>query len=234
MMRDSFGARLRAQRERKRIDLSVIAERTKIRASVFASLERDDPSGWPSGIYRRAFVRAYAEAIGLDPEAIVREFVERFPDPKDDTQPAAQTSLAAAEPADEFSSGPLRLMLADSDPGFLTRRFQLLAGGRERMLVAVCDVAVVAAVALAVWLAAGVFWRPFTIATLCYYFAGAVMCGSSPAAWLVARRQLRKPAAPVAPAIVRLAAKRSHGTRGQVTPFAISEREPVRELDEAV
>src|SRR5262245_19955064 len=134
MMRDSFGARLRAQRERKRIDLSVIAERTKIRASVFASLERDDPYGWPSGIYRRAFVRAYADVIGLDPEAVVREFVERFPDPKDDTQPAAPTAPVTAEPIDDFSAEPPRLMLADSDSGYLTRHFQLLAGGRERML----------------------------------------------------------------------------------------------------
>jgi hypothetical protein len=61
-----------------------------------------------------------------------------------------------------------------------------------------------------------------------------VTCGSSPAAWFAARRQRRTAATPVAPAIVRLADKRAQGARGQVAQFSIGEREPVRELDEAV
>src|ERR1051325_7304852 len=113
-MRDSFGTRLRVQRERKRISLSAIAECTKIRASLFESLERDDPSGWPAGICRRAFVRAYAEAIGLDPESVVREFVARFPEPADDTPPAPQTAVAATHQPDEAFE-PLRLTLADPE-----------------------------------------------------------------------------------------------------------------------
>src|SRR6185295_6092582 len=52
-----------------------------IKLSLLEALEHDDVSRWPSGIFRRAFVRAYAQAIGLDPDVVVREFLELYPDP---------------------------------------------------------------------------------------------------------------------------------------------------------
>jgi transcriptional regulator with XRE-family HTH domain len=233
MMRDTLGARLRTQRERKRIALSAIAERTKIRASVFEALERDDPSGWPAGIYRRAFVRAYAEAIGIDPEPVVREFVARFPDPTEDTPPTPPAPAAGAHQPDELFE-PLRLTLADSDSRLARHDVRATAGGRQRAYSALCDLAVVTVAAVVGWMLAGLFWRPFTIATVCYYFGGIVLCGSSPATWLAERRFGRTRAPAAAPAIVQLAAKRSRtGRVGQVQPMSI-ELEPVRELDEAV
>ena len=78
---DSFGSRLRYERERRQIALKSIAESTKIGITLLEGLERDDVSRWPSGIFRKSFVRSYAVAVGLDPEPIVREFVERHPDP---------------------------------------------------------------------------------------------------------------------------------------------------------
>jgi len=80
-MPEPLGARLRRRREERQIALSAIAERTKISVALLEGLERDDLSRWPSGIFRRAFVRAYAEAIGLDASEVVREFLERHPDP---------------------------------------------------------------------------------------------------------------------------------------------------------
>ena len=43
-MNDSFGTRLRAQRERQRIGLAAIAHSTKINVALFEALERDDVS----------------------------------------------------------------------------------------------------------------------------------------------------------------------------------------------
>lgn len=80
-MPETFGARMREQRERQHVALSTIAEQTKIKVSLLEALERDDVSHWPSGIFRRAFIRAYAHAIGLEPDLIVREFLELYPDP---------------------------------------------------------------------------------------------------------------------------------------------------------
>src|SRR5450759_1398821 len=80
-MPESFGARLRQRRERQQIALTTIAEQTKISLSLLEALERDDVSHWPAGIFRRAFIRAYAHAIGLEPDVVVREFLELHPDP---------------------------------------------------------------------------------------------------------------------------------------------------------
>ena len=82
MTEDSFGRRLRAERERRRIALEAIAANTKIGIALLRGLERDDISRWPSGIFRRSFIRSYAEAIGLDGDDTVREFLERFPEPQ--------------------------------------------------------------------------------------------------------------------------------------------------------
>jgi len=83
----SLGARLRAQREHQDVALATIAEETKISLALLDGLERDDVSRWPGGLFRRAYVRAYAEKIGLDPEQVVREFAEAHPDPVEGSSP---------------------------------------------------------------------------------------------------------------------------------------------------
>jgi cytoskeletal protein RodZ len=75
-----FGARMKKLREQRGVPLRDIAERTKISVSVLEALERNDISRLPGGIFSRGFVRAYAEQIGADPEAAVKEFIARFPD----------------------------------------------------------------------------------------------------------------------------------------------------------
>lgn len=77
----SFGARLRAEREQKQIALTAIADETKIKVSLLEGLEEDNLSFWPEGLFRRAYVRSYARAIGLEPEPIVREFLAIYPEP---------------------------------------------------------------------------------------------------------------------------------------------------------
>lgn len=107
---DSFGSRLRYERERRQIALKSIAESTKISISLLEGLERDDVSRWPSGIFRKSFVRSYAEAIGLKPETIVQEFVERYPDPLE-VEVAAPAAVARSLPPSSSSSGPLAIKL---------------------------------------------------------------------------------------------------------------------------
>jgi len=111
---ESFGARLRYERERRKIALRSIAENTKIGIHLLEGLEHDDVSRWPSGIFRKSFIRAYAEAIGLDPEPIVREFLERHPDPLAYEAPAVPAGAArpqnaktsVADQSGRFSSTP--------------------------------------------------------------------------------------------------------------------------------
>jgi hypothetical protein len=101
-MRESFGAGMRQRREEQQIALSTIAEQTKIKLSLLEGLERDDFSRWPSGIFRRAFVRDYARAIGLQPDAVVRDFLDRYPDPPEDVTAALNAQVDALS----GSSGP--------------------------------------------------------------------------------------------------------------------------------
>jgi hypothetical protein len=106
-------------RERQQIDLVAVAERTKIKLSLLDGLERDDVSYWPRGIFRRSYLRAYANAIGLDPEPLVREFLERHPDPDEDVATVmSATTLAQGRP-------PTRLrMLVDTAFEAIARRRQ--------------------------------------------------------------------------------------------------------------
>jgi transcriptional regulator with XRE-family HTH domain len=97
-MPDVFGARLRQRREERQIDLITIAKQTKIKPSLLEGLERGDVSQWPSGLYRRAFIRAYAQAIDLDPDVLVREFLEAHPEPPQvDVLAAMASTLGAGE-----------------------------------------------------------------------------------------------------------------------------------------
>jgi len=98
-MSDSFGARLRQRREEQNIPLRAIAEQTKIKLSLLDGLERDDLSHWPAGIFRRAYVRSYAHAIGLNPDTIVREFLEVHPDPDEAALAAALAAAGRSEGA---------------------------------------------------------------------------------------------------------------------------------------
>jgi transcriptional regulator with XRE-family HTH domain len=106
-MPETFGARLRRQREQRDVALATIADKTKIKKPLLEALERDDVSHWPAGIFRRAFVRAYAQEIGLDPDVVLREFLEIYPDPAEDVSPvneaAAVAERAAANPPSRFS-----------------------------------------------------------------------------------------------------------------------------------
>src|SRR5215207_2963870 len=87
----SFGARLRQHREERRVELSEIAAQTKIKVSLLEGLERDDLTHWPPGIFRRAYLRAYAHAIGLNPDTVVREFLEVYPEPPEIVEPGVKT-----------------------------------------------------------------------------------------------------------------------------------------------
>jgi transcriptional regulator with XRE-family HTH domain len=100
--RHDFGSRLRTQRERRGVTLESIVESTKIKQSLLEALERGDASQWPRGLFRRAYLRNYACAIGLPVEPLVAEFVKLFPE---DGSPVSDDSLAAAQE-------PLRLTFA--------------------------------------------------------------------------------------------------------------------------
>lgn len=173
----SWCARLRKERERRQIPLSSISANTKISVSIFQALERGDVSRWPSGIFRRSFIRAYASAIGLDPDETVREFVTHFPDP---LEPAPRAGASAAHP----DTSGLRLKLADAPTPFVAGR--LLAGIGRRFAAAACDGGVVLVIALCIFIVSDTFWLPLGVTMIGYYLGGILLLGNTPGVCLLA------------------------------------------------
>ncbi|MCZ8370268.1 MAG: DUF4115 domain-containing protein [Porphyrobacter sp.] len=64
------GARLRAAREARRLDLSHIAAETRIPRRHLEAIEADDFESLPSRAYAIGFSRTYAKAVGLDDVSI--------------------------------------------------------------------------------------------------------------------------------------------------------------------
>jgi len=77
--RDSFGPRLRRERERRGISLETIASRTNVSIELWLGLESNDFSKWPGGLFARAFVRDYARVVGLDADEVIDDFCRLYP-----------------------------------------------------------------------------------------------------------------------------------------------------------
>ena len=73
------GARLREAREARNMELRDIATTTKISIGALEAIEQNDFEPLPGGIFTRAFVRAYASEVGLDPEQTTRDFMAQAP-----------------------------------------------------------------------------------------------------------------------------------------------------------
>ena len=75
----TVGARLREAREKKGVSLRQIANSTRISVMSLEALERSDLSRLPGGIFTRAFIRAYAQEVGLDPDRTIQDFIAELP-----------------------------------------------------------------------------------------------------------------------------------------------------------
>lgn len=166
---ESFGRRLRSERERRGIVLETIAASTKIKASLLRDLERGDLSKWPRGIFKRAFVREYAASVGLVPEPIVAECVRLFPD-----EDSGQARISE-QPSE------LRLTLADGGrPALPTLAIQVTT--------AVFEICLIMAVARTLTSLTGWTFGPICGAVaLTYYGLASALCGRSPGLWWLHR-----------------------------------------------
>jgi len=72
-----LGAKLRGERERRGIGIDEVEAETRIRAKFLLALEEERFDVLPGPAYVRAFVRDYAEQLGLDPQEMVAELNAR-------------------------------------------------------------------------------------------------------------------------------------------------------------
>ncbi len=72
---ESFGARLKRQREKKGVTLDDISLSTKIGTRLLRALEDEHFDQLPGGIFNKGFVRAYARHLGLDEDQAVTDYL---------------------------------------------------------------------------------------------------------------------------------------------------------------
>jgi transcriptional regulator with XRE-family HTH domain len=194
MEEERLGARLRAERERRKIALEHVAANTKISIGLLRDLERDELSRWPTGIFRRAFVRAYAQAIGIDPDETLEHFLLVYPDPvlptplersalAQSTAGAALARLTRPE-ASPRRPGAFRLALADEPQPFMGGR--LLRGFSHRIAAALWDVATPVGLALLVYLLINRFWIPLAVIMAAYHAGSVLALGNTPGVYFFA------------------------------------------------
>ena len=76
---ETFVTRLRRHRQRNQVSLDEVATATRVKRELLEALENNDLSEWPKGLYARAWIRGYANVVGLDPDSQVDEFCRLFP-----------------------------------------------------------------------------------------------------------------------------------------------------------
>jgi cytoskeleton protein RodZ len=75
----TVGTRLREAREKRGVSLRQLSNSTRISVMSLEALERSDLSRLPGGIFTRAFIRAYAREVGLDPDRTIQDFIAEVP-----------------------------------------------------------------------------------------------------------------------------------------------------------
>ena len=74
-----LGARLKEARLAKGYSLEDLQEITKIQKRYLVGIEEGNYSIMPGSFYVRAFIKQYAEAVGLDPEELLNQFKKDVP-----------------------------------------------------------------------------------------------------------------------------------------------------------
>ena len=162
----TLGAYLRRERERQGLSLRTISEKTKVSVGLLEGLEADDISRWPGGIFRRAFVRSYAQCVGLDADDVVRRFEQQH-------QPSDPEPIAMAQAVANGAAAPHGAPSAGDPLSYLA------APWRTRLLGTAADLTVAAVLAFGSAAAGSrLLWPVLLIAA--YYAAGILLTGTSP------------------------------------------------------
>jgi transcriptional regulator with XRE-family HTH domain len=98
-------AELRRIRMAKGLSLTEISRRTRIGVGYLRKIEEGEWSGLPPGFYTRAFVRAYAEAIGVDADVVLGTLADELP-----------SAQAAGAPHPDAATGAARVASAQLIP----------------------------------------------------------------------------------------------------------------------
>lgn len=81
-----IGARLKEAREAQNLSLEELQEITKIQKRYLLAIEEGNLQILPGKFYARAFMKEYANAVGLDPNELMEEYKEEVPKTEEPTE----------------------------------------------------------------------------------------------------------------------------------------------------
>jgi len=73
-----IGTRLKQARERRELSLADISARTRIPVHALDAIEHNDFNRLPGGVFRKAFIKAFAVEVGADGKALASEYRETY------------------------------------------------------------------------------------------------------------------------------------------------------------
>jgi len=74
----TVGARLQAERKKKKLTLEDVEEETKVRGKYLRAIESGSWNEFPSKVYVYGFVKRYADFLGLDSKKVLDDFKAEF------------------------------------------------------------------------------------------------------------------------------------------------------------
>lgn len=109
-----LGEVLKKAREEKGLSLDDIQEVTKIRKRYLEALENSEYNVLPGKFYIRAFIKNYAEAVGLDSDEVLRYYLDEVPETETYTSeviPARKPRRMRSAPSEKFGKIGFTLLM---------------------------------------------------------------------------------------------------------------------------
>jgi transcriptional regulator with XRE-family HTH domain len=189
--KDAFGPNLRRIRVQHGVSLEAIAESTKVSVDLLEGLERNDFSRWPTGLYARAYVRAYALEIGVDPDGAVDEFCRWYAQGDRRAERVVRDHAAIVghelQWQDDLVGQVVQIDRRSAAPAPEPETLPALADVRTRHIVAACwDAGVVIGAGLLVALVVPIGAAAAVAATALFYHGLSMAAlGCTPSVWAI-------------------------------------------------
>ncbi|MFI8706528.1 helix-turn-helix domain-containing protein [Bacillus sp. NPDC077411] len=119
-----LGQKLKEAREMKGFSIDQLQEITKIQKRYLIGIEEGNFSIMPGDFYARAFIKQYAEAVGLNGEATLEEYRHEIPQTASQSVPQVPTGQKAQETVQRAASSPI----ADHMPKILITLLVIAVG----------------------------------------------------------------------------------------------------------